>query len=82
MLTKYLDAAMRHAHYRCSRTMAASTAKSPPAGAYTPTQLLWRRAGKNLPGSSRDWLRLRIHKNLALPTIDGLELKVEEEFVA
>ena len=82
MLTKYLEAAMRRAAVRDAQGR---------------RQLLWRDSGMSRGhGNARtlekcrselaevleDWLLFRIHQNLAIPKIDGLELTVTKEVVA
>jgi predicted RNase H-like HicB family nuclease len=79
MLTKYLDAAMRHAHYEILKedgTYYGEIPECPGVYANAPTLEECR---SELAEALEDWLLLRIHKNLPVPTIDGLELAVKTE---
>ena len=79
MLTKYLDAAMRHAHYEMLADDGSIYGEISACRAYTPTQLLWRHAGR-LAGSSEE--RLYSHpQESCLATIDGLDRR-SKKFVA
>ena len=81
MLTKYLDAAMRHAHYEMLADDGSIYGEiSACRGVYANATTL--EACREEFARVRGLVAIRIHENLALPTIDGLELKVEEEFVA
>jgi predicted RNase H-like HicB family nuclease len=82
MLTKYLEAAMKHAHYEILPDDAAIYGEIPDCrGVYANATSL-EECREELAGVLEDWLLFRIHKNLTLPTIDGLELKVEKEVAA
>ncbi len=82
MLTKYIEAAMRHAHYEILADDGSIYGEIPDCqGVYANAGTL-EECREELAGVLEDWLLFRIHKNVALPKIDGLELKVEEEAVA
>ena len=82
MLTKYLDAAMRHAHYKMLADDGSIYGEiSACRGVYANATTL-EACREELPGPSRIGCYCACPRDLALPTIDGLELKVEEEFVA
>ena len=79
MLTEYLKAAMRRAHYeildddgRCYGEMPACR------GVYAAAPTL-EECCNELAEVLEDWLLFRIHKHLALPEIDGLELTAKKE---
>ena len=79
MLTKYLDAAMRHAHYEILKDDGSYYGEIPDCqGVYANASTLEECRG-SLAEVLEDWLLLRIHKNLAIPQIDGLELTVTKE---
>jgi len=79
MLTKYLEAAMRHAHYEILADDGTFYGEIPDCrGVYANARSL-EECRAELAEVLEDWLLFRIHKNLALPTIDGLELSVETE---
>ena len=82
MLTKYLQAAMKHAHYEIlsdDGTYYGEIPECPGVYANAPTLEECR---SELAEVLEDWLLFRIHKNLPLPKIDGIELIVKKEIVA
>lgn len=82
MLTKYLEAAMRHAHYEILKDDGTYYGEIPECrGVYANARTL-EECRDELAEVLEDWVLLRIHKNLALPSIDGLELTVSEESAA
>jgi predicted RNase H-like HicB family nuclease len=82
MLTKYVEAAMRHAHYEILPDDGSFYGEIPDCrGVYANARSL-EECRDELAEVLEGWLLFRIHKNLALPTIDGLELKIEEESIA
>lgn len=82
MLTRYIDAAMRHAHYEILADDGSVYGEiSECRGVYANAKTL-EACREELAEVLEGWLLLRIHKNLSLPTIDGLELKIREEAVA
>ena len=82
MLTKYIKAAMRHAHYEILAENEGFYGEIPECrGVYANASTL-EECREELAEVLEDWLLFRIHKNLALPKIDDLELKVDKEAVA
>ena len=82
MLTKYIEAAMRHAHYEILADNGSIYGEIPECrGVYANASTV-EACRAELGDVLEDWLLFRIHTNLALPTIDGLELKVGREAVA
>lgn len=82
MLTKYLQAAMKRAHYEIlsdDGTYYGEIPECPGVHANAPTLEECR---SELSEVLEDWLLFRIHKNLPLPKIDGLELIVDKEIAA
>jgi predicted RNase H-like HicB family nuclease len=79
MLTQYLDAAMSRAHYEILKDDGTFYGEIPECpGVYAAASTL-EECRSELVAVLEDWLLLRIHKNLAIPTIDGLELTVKHE---
>jgi predicted RNase H-like HicB family nuclease len=79
MLTKYLEAAMRHAHYEILKDDGTYFGEIPECrGVYANARSL-EECRDELAQVLEDWLLFRIHKNLPLPKIDGLELTVTKE---
>lgn len=82
MLTKYLRAAMRHAHYEILADDGSYYGEIPECqGVYANAPTL-EECRSELVEVLEDWLLLRIHKNLSLPKIDGIELTVDKEIAA
>jgi len=82
MLTKYLEAAMRHARYEILVDDGTYYGEIPECqGVYANAPALEECRNK-LAEVLEGWLLLRIHKNLPLPTIDGIELTVTKEIAA
>ena len=81
MLTQYLAAAMTHARYEILPDDGSYYGEIPQCrGVYAnaPTLEECRNA---LAETLEDWLLFRIHRHLAIPVIDGLELTVKKEAV-
>ena len=79
MLTKYLEAAMRHAHYEILKDDGTYYGEIAACrGVYANASTL-EECRNELAEVLEDWLLFRIHKNLELPKIDGLELTVTKE---
>ena len=82
MLTKYIEAAMRHAHYEILAENEGFYGEIPECrGVYANASTL-EKCREELAEVLEEWLLFRIYKNLALPKIDDLELKVDRESVA
>ena len=79
MLTKYLDAAMRTAHYEILPDDGTYYGEIPACqGVYANSQTL-EECRNELAEVLEDWVLFRIHKNLAVPTIGGVELTFTTE---
>jgi predicted RNase H-like HicB family nuclease len=82
MLTKYLDAAMRHAHYEILSDDGTYYGEIPQCqGVYANAPTL-EQCRTELAEVLEDWILFRTYKNLALPKIDGIELTVKKETAA
>jgi predicted RNase H-like HicB family nuclease len=81
MLTEYLAAAMRHAHYEVLKDDGTYYGEIPECrGVYANARTL-EECRDELAAVLEDWVLFSIHKNLPLPAIDGLELTVTKEVV-
>ena len=81
MFTKYLQAAMRTAHYEMLPDDGTYYGEIPACqGVYANSKTL-EECRNELAEVLEDWVLFRIHKNLALPTIDGVELTFTNEAV-
>lgn len=82
MLTKYLEAAMRHAHYEILEDDRTYYGEIPECrGVYANGETL-EACREELAEVLEDWVLFRIHKNLPLPRIDDIELTVTRENAA
>jgi len=82
MLTEYLAAAMRHAHYEILEDDGSYYGEIPVCrGVYANTSTL-EQCRDELARVLEDWLLFRIHRHLPIPGIDGLELTVKKEVAA
>ena len=82
MLTKYLEAAMKHAHYEILADDQTYYGEIPPCrGVYANARTL-EKCRSELAQVLEDWVLFRIYKNLALPKIDGIKLTVKKETAA
>ena len=82
MLTKYLDAAMRHAHYEILTDDGTYYGEIPECqGVYANAATL-EECRSELAEVLEGWLFFRVYKNLPLPKIDGVELSVKKEIAA
>ena len=82
MLTKYLQAAMRHAHYEILPDDQTYYGEIPQCeGVYANAPSL-EECRSELETVLEDWLLFRIYKNLPLPKIDGVQLTVKKEMAA
>jgi predicted RNase H-like HicB family nuclease len=82
MLTKYLEAAMRHARYEILSVDGTYYGHIPQCrGVYANAPTL-EKCRSELEQVLEDWLLFRIYKNLPLPKIDGIKLSVKKEVAA
>jgi predicted RNase H-like HicB family nuclease len=82
MLTKYLDAAMRRAHYEILPDDGTYYGEIPECrGVYANAPTL-EECRSELAEVLEDWLLFSIHKNFPVPPIDGIELTVKKEIAA
>ncbi len=82
MLTKYLEAAMRHAHYEILKDDGTYYGEIPGCrGVYANATTL-EKCRIELAQVLEDWVLFRIYKNLSLPKMDGIKLTVKKEIAA
>ena len=77
MLTEYLRAALAHAKYEILDDNSFYGEISQCKGVYANTQTL-ESCRDQLTEVLEEWVLFRVHQNLALPVIDGIELKIKE----
>lgn len=82
MLTQYLAAAMRHAHYEVLSDDDSFYGEIPDCpGVYAQAPTL-EQCRDELASTLEDWLLFRLHQHQAIPSIEGLVLTVKKESAA
>jgi len=78
MLISYINAALRHAHYEILPDDQSFYGDVPNfEGVYANAETL-EACREELAEVLEEWILFRVSKNLPLPVVDGLELKVRE----
>ena len=78
MLTQYLDAAMRHAHYEILSDDGSFYSEIPECRGVSAQAGTLEACREELASTLEDWLLFRIHMNLEVPKIDGLDLAIRK----
>jgi predicted RNase H-like HicB family nuclease len=78
MLTRYVQAAMHHARYEILQDDGTFYGEIAPCNGVFANAATLEKCREQLGEVLEDWVFLRIHRNLSLPTIDGIELLVRE----
>jgi len=82
MIRQYIEKAMEKAKYEILEDDGSFYAEIPACrGVYANAKTL-EQCRKELEEILEEWLLLRIHKNLDVPAIDGIELKIKEPIEA
>ncbi len=82
MLTKYLEAAMKRAHYEILADDGTYYGEIPKCRGVYANALTLEECRSELEQALEDWVLFRIYKNLALPKIDGIKLTIKKEVAA
>ncbi len=78
MLLNYIQAAMRHAKYEILADDGTFYGAIPECnGVYANTDSL-EECREQLVEILEEWILFRVHRNLPLPTIDGIKLVIQE----
>jgi predicted RNase H-like HicB family nuclease len=78
MLINYINAALRHAHYEILTEDGSYYGDIPNfEGVYANAETL-ENCREELAEVLEEWVLFRVSKGVALPVVDGLELKVRE----
>ena len=78
MLIRYLQAALRRAHYEMLSDDDSYYGEIPGFdGVYANAPSL-ERCREELEEVLEEWILLRVYKNLPLPEVDGIQLKIKE----
>jgi predicted RNase H-like HicB family nuclease len=78
MLTKYIQAALRHAAYEILPDDRSFYGEIPVCNGVYANAATLGDCRDQLVEALEEWILFRVHKNLPLPVIDGIELAVKE----
>ena len=78
MLTKYLKAAMRHAHYEILPEEGQFYGEIPECNGVYATGETLEECREEMEEVLEEWILFSVSRNLPLPVIDGIELSVKE----
>lgn len=81
MLTAYLEAAMRSAHYGVLPDDGQFYGEIPQCNGVYATAATLEECGEQLREVLEEWVLFRVHRNLTLPVVAGFELAVKEAAV-
>ena len=82
MIRLFIDKAMEQAKYEILSDDGSFYGEIPICrGVYANAKSL-EKCRKELEETLEEWVFFRIHKNLSIPVIDGIELKIQETVVA
>ncbi len=81
MIRQYIDRAMEQAKYEILSDDGSFYGEIPVChGVYANAKSL-EECRKKLEETLEEWILFRIHKNLSIPVVDGIELKIKEILV-
>ena len=78
MLTAYIQAAMRHAHYEILEDDGGFYGEIPGFQGVWANETTLEACRDELQSALEDWILFRVARQLSLPTVDGLELTIKE----
>jgi predicted RNase H-like HicB family nuclease len=78
MLSRYLQAALRRARYEVLEDEASFYGEIPDCQGVYATAVTLEGCREELAEVLEEWVLLRVSRNLPLPVLDGVELKVRE----
>ena len=78
MLLEYLQAALRHARYEILPDNGTYYGEIPKCNGVYANAATLEGCREELREVLEEWVLFRVHRNLALPIIDGIELTIKE----
>ena len=81
MLTEYLNAALRRAHYEILPEDGQYYGEISECNGVYATANKLEECREQLREVLEEWVLFRVHRNLTLPIVDGVELAVKQEAV-
>ncbi|MBI4686612.1 MAG: type II toxin-antitoxin system HicB family antitoxin [Nitrospirae bacterium] len=79
MLIKYIQKAMEHARYEILSDDGSFYGEIPECHGVYASAITLEECRNELEEILEEWILFRIYKNLPIPKIDGLEIKIREE---
>ncbi len=78
MLTRYIKAAIQHAHYEILPDEGEYYGEIPECNGVYATADNLENCREELEEVLEEWILFRVYRNLSLPVIDGIELTIKE----
>jgi predicted RNase H-like HicB family nuclease len=78
MLIEYLQAALRHARYEILKDDGTYYGEIPECSGVYANAATLEVCREELQEVLEEWVLFRVHRNLSLPVIDGIELTIKE----
>jgi predicted RNase H-like HicB family nuclease len=78
MLLEYIDAALRHARYEIIQDDGAYYGEIPECNGVYANAATLEVCREELREVLEEWVLFRVHRQLSLPVIDGIELTIKE----
>ncbi len=78
MLTKYIKTVLRHAKYEILDDDGSFYGEIPVCNGVYANATTLEECREQLEEVLEEWILFRVYKNLSLPIIDGIELKIKE----
>ena len=78
MLVEYIQSALRHAHYEILPEDKVYYGEIPECNGVFASAGELEECREQLREVLEEWVLFRVHRNLDLPAIDGVELKIKE----
>jgi predicted RNase H-like HicB family nuclease len=78
MLTDYLEAALKHARYEILADDGSYYGEIPECNGVYANEKTLENCREQLKEVLEEWILFRVHRHLALPVIDGIQITIKE----
>lgn len=82
MITQYIQKAMEHARYEILSDDGSFYGEIPECQGVYANACTLEKCRNELEEVLEEWILFRTYKNLSIPAIEGIEIKIREEIVA
>lgn len=82
MITQYIQKAMEHARYEILSDDGSFYGEIPECQGVYANSCTLEKCRNELGEVLEEWILFRTYKNLSIPAIEGIEIKIREEIVA